>query len=153
MLLAPPPRLAWSFGTSPDLSFTWAMADAFAPPARPGLMETALLAPLPPAGMEGLPPVEAPLPAPSLPSPVAILPPPAAPAPEAPITPAPKAVPPAPEAPLPLPEAPLPLIAAPGPNPFAEDPVALLEALWAARPILPDLPPFPPPPPLAWGML
>lgn len=150
MLLAPPPRLSWLLGAPQDLSFTWATpepAPVFTPPAPPVLAEPGLIAPLPPAGGEALPP-EAPLPVPAaLVEPPALAVPPALPEPVL-LT----ALPPALTTTSLPPEALEPPILAPGPNPLAADPVAWLEALWAARPALPDIPPPPPPPPLAWFM-
>lgn len=177
MLTATPPRAAWSFGLPQDLPFTWSSPEApsgFAPPpasAAPRALlpvEVTLLAPLPPVGLEALPPAEpvaspapiAPAPPPPLP-PQLILESPTAPPPELRLLEPPLLEP---GAILPRPtdlavDPPFALIAPPGPSPFMEDPVTLLDALWAARLPLPDviplglIPPAPPPPPLAWPML
>jgi hypothetical protein len=179
MLLAPLPRTGSSFGLPQDPAFTWSSPEApqvFAPPPASAAprplppLEVTLLAPLPPAGLEALPPAEpagaatllAPLPPPApppalIPEPPPSLPPEAS-TPDLPVT-------------LPVPEdwalalePPFKLITPPGPAPLAEDPIALLDALWAARPQLPEIPlpglippgvvpPAPPPPLLAWPML
>lgn len=169
------PRSAWSFGLPQDTPFIWTGTDApptFTPPPlhEGGLDEGALnesphgpatklglLAPLLPADLDALPPTELPAtpqafgPAPGpitmrdVPPPdwvFALLPPPTR--SDGPPEFQPAFPPPAP--------------------PGSPELVALLDALWAARPPLPEVPPqglvFPelvppsaPPPFLAWSML
>jgi hypothetical protein len=159
MLFAQTPRLSWSFGAPQDLSFLWATPEpapvtatpAFTPPA---LAMPGLIAPLPPAGQEALPPLAPvtlappPVERPALPEPPAA----AEPALTLPLPPADTlaAPPPALEPPITPPV--IPPITPPGPHPLAPDPAAWLDALWAARPDLPEIPAPPPPPPLAWFM-
>lgn len=178
MLIAPSPRAAWSFGLPQDLAFTWSNPEApsgFAPPTpasaapRPLLsVEVALLAPLPPAGLEALPPTQpaastTPLPQAPPPPPQPILEPPPSLSPEPSLPDLSVALPAPQDWALPL-EPPFPPITPPSPAPLAADPAALLDALWAARPPLPEIPwpglmppglvpPAPPPPHLAWPML
>lgn len=170
MLINPSPRSAWSFGLPQDTPFIWTGADSpptFTPPPlnEAALNEAphgpatdlALLAPLLPADPDALPPAElpafpqafSPVPGPitmrDVPPPdwvFALLPPP---------TPSGGAPEFQPAFPPPAP-------------PGSPELVALLDALWAARPPLPEMPPqglaFPelvppsaPPPFLAWSML